>query len=91
MVIGRTSYTGIQRARHIGVWNTYITVDDKTGRLEKETREKLAERIMKRLEASEPYEHRRVSLRVIMQTQARHLATFVRGERAIYTPFVASW
>lgn len=56
---------------------------DETGRLSDHTREMIRERLFKRLEASEPYETKRVSLRVIMQSQARHLATFVR---AIATP-----
>jgi CRISPR-associated protein Cas1 len=30
-------------------------------------------------------------LRIVIQSQARHLATFVRGDRARYTPFLARW
>ena len=68
-----------------------LIAQDETGMLTKDTRDTLAERIFKRLEATEPYEQKRVSLRVVMQSQARHLATFVRGDRAEYAPFIASW
>lgn len=76
----------------LGLVNRKMPIEqDDTGRLVEATREKLRERIFKRLQATEPYENKRVSLRVIMQSQARHLATFVRGDRVEYTPFIASW
>jgi len=56
-----------------------------------ETRRMLAEKILGRLESVEPYEKKKHPLRAILQSQARHLATFLRGERAAYEPFVASW
>ena len=34
---------------------------------------------------------KRQPLRAIIQSQARHLAVFLRGERSAYEPFVASW
>lgn len=64
---------------------------DEQGRLIEATRRELAEKVLARLEANEPYEERRNPLRLIIQAQARHLATFFRGERADYVPFVASW
>lgn len=70
--------------------NFEVVVDD-TGRLDENTRHRLAEHILKRLDATEPYEGKRQRLSVILQAQARHLATFVRGDRDTYTPFVASW
>ncbi|MBM7846116.1 CRISPR-associated endonuclease Cas1 [Herpetosiphon giganteus] len=76
----------------LGLVNRKMTIEqDETGRLSEHTREMIRERLFKRLEASEPYEAKRVSLRVIMQSQARHLATFVRGDRETYTPFIAAW
>ncbi len=67
-----------------------VTLDD-TGRIDEPTRRRLAEHILHRLDATERYESKRQRLGVILQSQARHLATFVRGERASYEPFVASW
>ncbi len=32
-----------------------------------------------------------MALRHIMQSQARHVATFLRGERPAYKPFVVRW
>jgi len=55
------------------------------------TRKKIAEKVPERLERSELYEKKRQALRFILQSQARHLALFLRGERAQYEPFVAGW
>jgi CRISP-associated protein Cas1 len=43
------------------------------------------------MDSTEPYEGKRQPLRHILQLQARHIATFVRGERADYAPFVMGW
>lgn len=64
---------------------------DERGKLVETTRHTLADAIKKRLEAVEEYEGKRHPLRSILQMQARHLATFLRGERAEYTAFVAAW
>ncbi len=64
---------------------------DDEGRLVEGTRRKLAEKVFERLEATELYEGKRQPLRIVLQCQARHLATFLRGDRAEYTPFVAGW
>ena len=64
--------------------------DDK-GLLVQETRRTLADKVLARLEAAERYEKKRHPLRAIIQTQARHVATFLRGDRATYEPFVAAW
>jgi CRISPR-associated protein Cas1 len=64
---------------------------DDNHRLTEDTRRKLAEKILERLSGSEPYEGKRQALRFILQSQARHLALFLREERAHYEPFVASW
>lgn len=64
---------------------------DERGRLVEAARRTLAEAIFKRLEAAEPYEGKRFPLRLILQMQARHLATFLRGDRPHYEAFVSSW
>lgn len=61
------------------------------GWLEQETRERIVARIVERLSSTEPYEGARQPLRHILQSQARHIATFVRGERTEYRPFVMAW
>jgi CRISPR-associated protein Cas1 len=69
-----------------------VAIDqDDEGRLVEATRRKLVEKVFERLEATELYEGKRQPLRIILQAQARHLATFLRGDRAEYTPFVAGW
>ena len=76
----------------IGLVNRGFAVErDEQGQLEKTTRDRLIERMKERLESTELYEGKRQALRFILQCQARHLATFVRRERAVYTPFIAGW
>jgi CRISP-associated protein Cas1 len=70
--------------------NMPIVLDER-GRLVDEARHILAEGMLKRLEAAEPYEEKRFPLRLIIQRQARHLATFLRGERSAYEAFVTTW
>lgn len=65
---------------------------DEEGWLSLDTRRSIARRVLNRLEEStERYERKRQKLRWILQSQARHIATFVRGDRAEYRPFVSGW
>ncbi|HLL80324.1 MAG TPA: CRISPR-associated endonuclease Cas1 [Ktedonobacteraceae bacterium] len=76
----------------IGLVNKRFALDqDEDDRLSETTRHKLSEKIRERMESSEVYEKKRQALRFILQSQARHLALFLRGERAQYEPFVAGW
>jgi len=64
---------------------------DAEGYLDQDTRRTLAQRVLARLdEDREAYEGKKHLLRTILQCQARHIATYVRGEGG-YTPFIASW
>lgn len=69
---------------------TEVALDER-GRLVDQTRRYLAEKVIERLEALEPYEGKRHSVRNIIQMQARRLVTYLRGERAQYEAFVATW
>ncbi len=65
---------------------------DEEHMLSDDTRRGLAEKVLERLEEStERYEGKKQALRVIIQSQARHLATFLRGERAEYVSFTCTW
>lgn len=64
---------------------------DERDMLLEESRRQLAEKVLGRLEAGERYEKKRHPLRAIIQMQARHVATFVRGDRHEYRAFVARW
>lgn len=76
----------------LGLVNKGVALpQDERGYLVDETRRMLAERVLGRLDSAERYEQKRYPLRTIIQTQARHLATFVRGERDGYEPFLAAW
>jgi CRISPR-associated protein Cas1 len=66
---------------------------DEEGKLSMEARRQLAKKIMERLaEGRERYEGKRQSLQFILYSQARHIATFVRGDLGRdYEPFICSW
>ncbi|MBN2007613.1 MAG: CRISPR-associated endonuclease Cas1 [Anaerolineae bacterium] len=65
---------------------------DKQGMLTQSIRRTLAERVLERLEdGSEKYEDKRQKLRWILQSQARHLAAYLRGEREKYAAFKMGW
>jgi len=69
---------------------TTIELDDQ-GLLTQESRRLVADKVLERLEKPERYQRKKVPLRIVIQSQARHLATFVRGDRSRYTPFLARW
>lgn len=76
----------------IGLVTRSFAIDrDADGRLDGPTRKRIAEKVLERMESSELYEGKRQPLRHILQCQARHIATFVRGERPEYLPFVMGW
>lgn len=64
---------------------------EEDGRLTERARRRIAEKVLERLEATDQYEGKRHGLRVILQSQARHAAMFLRQEREEYVPFVGSW
>jgi CRISPR-associated protein Cas1 len=60
------------------------------GLLDDDTRQLIAERVVDRIEHGlERYEGKRRTLREIIQTQAHHLATYLRGDRPAYSAFIA--
>jgi CRISPR-associated protein Cas1 len=76
----------------IGMVNKRFSVEqDEEARLSETTRKRVAEKILERMESSEAYERKRQTLRHILQSQARHLALFLRGEREQYSAFIAGW
>jgi CRISP-associated protein Cas1 len=76
----------------IALVNKHVPLEqDEEGLLTETTRKKIAEKVNARLESSEPYEKKRQALRFILQSQARHLALFLRNDRTNYEPFVAGW
>ncbi|KXK15173.1 MAG: CRISPR-associated protein Cas1 [Chloroflexi bacterium OLB15] len=69
-----------------------FTVDrDDQGRMSEETRKTFASHILEHLESGARYEGQRRPLGQIIQTQARRLAGFLRGDRENYEPYKAEW
>lgn len=66
-------------------------VQDEQGRLDGATRKRIVEKVLERMASSELYEGKRQPLQHILQCQARHIATFVRGEREDYQGFTMGW
>lgn len=54
-------------------------------------RKGLATAVLNRLEKPEKYNGQRVPLRIIIQNQARALATYLRRDRASFEPFTVRW
>lgn len=76
----------------IGLANKGVTFDqDKEKRLTPEVRRMIAEKILGRLDTPIPFENKRYAIRAIIQIQARHIATFLRGEREAYQPSQLTW
>lgn len=76
----------------LGLVNKGVVIEqDERGFLTDKTRRFLANKILARLESKEKYRKKRHTLRAIIQMQARHIATFLRGEHEAYDPFVVKW
>ena len=76
----------------IGMVNKGTAIEmDEYGKLSEKTRRTIAGKVTKRLESHEKYEGKRNSLHAIIQMQARHIATYVRGDREEYHPFIVKW
>ncbi|MDA8186702.1 MAG: CRISPR-associated endonuclease Cas1 [Dehalococcoidales bacterium] len=71
--------------------NQGVSLEMDGDRLADATRRIVAQRVIERLDADDHYEGKKHKLRTIVQSQARHLATFLRGEGRPYRPFVARW
>lgn len=82
MVVDRTLF---------GLLNKGVELTVVDGRLDDGTRKLLAQRVLERLEGEEPYEGRKVRLKTIVQAQARHIATYLRGEGKPYQPWIGRW
>lgn len=65
----------------------YKIQQDERGMLTEVARRSFAEHILKHLESKLRHEGERYPLRAIVQTQARRLAAYLRGEREAYQPY----
>ncbi|TEB12835.1 CRISPR-associated endonuclease Cas1 [Pelotomaculum propionicicum] len=74
----------------IAMVNKGFAIDMEEGMLSNNTKRDLSDRIRERLESQEKFQGRKYKLRTIIQSQARRVATFLRGE-AKYRPFVGGW
>ncbi len=68
---------------------TRMEIED--GWLTQASRRAIVDRLRERLEGTEPYEGKRHAMRIIVQNQARRLASHLRGERPEYRPYVGRW
>ncbi|MHB1653901.1 MAG: CRISPR-associated endonuclease Cas1 [Desulfitobacteriaceae bacterium] len=80
-VVDRTVLSYVNRGAEIRV---------EEGRLPDAVRKEFAAKVRERLESTELYEGKKLLLKTIIERQARHLATFVRGEGK-YKAFRSTW
>lgn len=71
--------------------NKGIKIELEGDKLTEESRRTIAMKVNERMDSDEPYEGKKHKLRTILQSQARHIATFVRGENPKYEPWVGRW
>lgn len=75
-----------------GLVNRNYTVEQcDDGRLTEATRRNFAEHILEHQDATFRYDGKRVPLRIIIQSQARQLAAFLRKDQLDYTSFKATY
>lgn len=74
-----------------GLLNKGVVLGMEGDRLVEGARRLIAERVNERLEADELYEGRKCKLRTVIQSQARHVATYLRGEGKEYRGWVGRW
>lgn len=60
-------------------------------RLARATRRTIADAVSRQLDADVTFEGKRHQLSSVIQMQARHLATYLRGERASYRAYAMKW
>ncbi len=76
----------------LALLNRRVELGMEGDKLNDATRRLAAEKVLERLEqGTEAWEEKKRSLRAILHAQARHIATYVRGEGKPYVPFVAGW
>ncbi|MCI0708667.1 MAG: CRISPR-associated endonuclease Cas1 [Chloroflexi bacterium] len=69
----------------------FVVEQHDDGMLKKDTRQKVAERILQKMDTHMRYNGKRYPLQFIIQSQARHLASFLRDECDTYSGFKATW
>ena len=74
----------------VGLLNQNVKFEVKDGKIADDDRRKLANKILSRLESKERYEGKKYRLEVIIQKQARRLASHLQGNRK-YKAFVSGW
>lgn len=74
----------------LAIVNQGIAIETDSHGLVASSRKLVADRVLERLSTAVPYEGKRWPLRNVIQTQARHLAVAVRGERE-YRAFASRW
>jgi CRISPR-associated protein Cas1 len=83
--------TAVDRAV-IGLVNRQFNVEqDAEGLLSKETRKSFAAHVQAHLQSDVRYRGQRFKLAHVIQSQAREIAAYVRGNRETYEPFKATW
>jgi CRISPR-associated protein Cas1 len=82
-VIDRTIFAMIGKGSDIVV--------DENGMIEDKSKKYIAIKIFERLDDSERYEGIKQKIKTIMIKQAQAIASYLRGDRSVYKPFICGW
>jgi len=82
-VVDRTIFGMLGKGSEINI--------DEEGLLDDKTRKIIAQKIFERLAGEERYGGMKQKIKTIMMKQAQAIASYVRGDRAFYKPFVGGW
>lgn len=69
----------------------FTVEEDERGMLASATRRSFADKVLEHLNATVRYDGKRVPLRIVIQTQARELAAYLKGHRPHYPAFKATY
>ena len=82
-VVDRTVVSLINRKEKLTI--------EKDGKLSMDTRKRLAEKILERINTVENFRGQRIRIGDIMRLQSVNLAKFLKGEAKSYKPYLMKW
>ncbi|NWF91383.1 MAG: CRISPR-associated endonuclease Cas1 [Syntrophaceae bacterium] len=82
-VVDRAIFALVGKGRDIAI--------NEEGMLDDKSRKMIAQKVFERLDGDERYEGMKQKVKTILVKQAQAVASFLRGDRSVYKPFVGSW
>lgn len=73
------------------LFNQGVALWDEEEGLTRDGRRAIVDRVRERLDGAEIYQGKRYAVRIIIQAQARRVASYVRGDYPEYLPYIGRW